>query len=114
MSGKFASNVHCYIVSQKCDSLRPDSPTVEADDTINVKIMETGFHGKSSVFIAVELATWETLDGVVMVVHGDLFSAQRIQPQLLQMILIASIEQGIFLYTCVVQPFDQLHESIEL
>lgn len=67
--------------------------------------MAKGFHRKSSVFIAVELATWETLDEVAMVVHGDLFSTQRIQPQLLQMILIASIEQGISLYTCVVQPF---------
>lgn len=92
-------------MSKKCDSPRPDSATVQADNNINVKMMPTDFHRKSSVFIAVEMATWETLDGVAMVVHGDLFSAQRMQPQLLQMILIASIEQGIFLYTCVVQPF---------
>lgn len=36
---------------------------------------------------------------------GDSFIAQRIQPQLLQMSLIGSVEQGIFLYTCVVQLF---------
>lgn len=40
-----------------------------------------------------------------MEVLWDSFIAQRIQPQLLQMSVIGSVEQGIFLYTCVVQLF---------
>lgn len=35
----------------------------------------------------------------------DSFIAERIQPQLLQQRLIGSVEQGLFLYTCVVQLF---------
>lgn len=57
--------------------------------------MAAGSHGKSGVFIA----TLETLHVVAMEELGDSFIVQRIQPQLLQMGLIASVEQGI-LYMC--------------
>lgn len=46
---------------------------------------------KSSMFITVEPATWETLHGVAMAVHWDLSIVQRPQPQQLQMSLIAFV-----------------------
>ena len=74
-------------------------------EPINVRITAAAFHGKSGVFIAVELAALETLHVVAMEVLGDSFIVRRIQPQLLQMGLMAAAEQVIFLYTCVVQQF---------
>lgn len=63
--------------------------------------------------------------GVAMEVRRDSFIVQRIQPQLLQMSLIASVEQGIFLCTtvcttsmralnCEVFPFSACKAGIEI